>query len=52
MSQDNISTSKAAWEPLERTLVGNIADVVQGGGGKLSPSTSDPGDANKPQGQG
>lgn len=47
-----VSESKKPWQPLERSYVGNVGDVVRGGGGKLSPSTSDPGDANKPQGQG
>lgn len=40
------------WESLGRTFVGNIAEVVQGGGGKLSPTSNDSGDAGKPKGQG
>jgi hypothetical protein len=40
------------WESLRLTLVGHVGDVLQAGGGKLSPSEADPGDIRKPSGQG
>ena len=44
---------KQAWEPIRLTKVGDIADVVKGGGGKISAVGSDPGDTpRKPKGQG
>jgi hypothetical protein len=43
---------KLAWEPMRLTEVGTVADVVHGGGGKLSPTPGDPGDIRKPPGQG
>ena len=51
-ANESSPAAKAPWEPLERSFVGDVGDVVRGGGGKLSPSTADPGDPNKPQGQG
>ncbi len=44
--------TKQAWETMRLTDVGTVADVVQGGGGKLSPTTADTGDIRKPPGQG
>jgi hypothetical protein len=40
------------WEPMQLTPVGNVGNVLQAGGGKLSPSTADPGDIRKPSGLG
>ena len=40
------------WEPMLLTPVGHVGDVLQGGGGKLSLSSADPGDIRKPSGQG
>jgi hypothetical protein len=40
------------WEPFRVTDMGHIADVVQGGGGKLSLTSADTGDIRKPRGQG
>jgi hypothetical protein len=37
---------------MKLTAVGHVAEVVQGGGGKLSPETHDSGDNRKPSGQG
>jgi hypothetical protein len=45
-------TSKQSWEPMRLTEVGTIADVVHGGGGKLSIVAADVGDVRKPKGQG
>ena len=41
-----------AWEPMKLTEVGHVGEVVQGGGGKLTPVTADSGDIRKPKGQG
>jgi hypothetical protein len=38
---------KHPWEKFRLTKVGNVADVVRVGGGKLSPTTGDPGEALK-----
>ncbi len=43
---------KQTWEPMKLIPVGHVAEVVQGGGGKLSPETHDTGDNRKPPGQG
>jgi hypothetical protein len=37
---------------MQLTLVGHVGDVLQAGGGKLTPSTADPGDIRKPSGLG
>lgn len=42
---------KERWESMKMTYVGNIRDVVQGGGGKTVIATGDPGDSLKPPGQ-
>jgi hypothetical protein len=31
--------------------VGDVGGIVQGGGGKLTPPSADPGDVRKPKGQ-
>jgi len=41
-----------AWETPRLSYVGHVAEILQSGGGKLSPSPNDPGDARKPPGQG
>ena len=51
-SQEALMTSKQSWEPMRLTEVGTIADVVHGGGGKLSIIAADVGDVRKPKGQG
>jgi hypothetical protein len=45
-------SAKRKWEPMRLRYVGNVRDVLRGGGGKLSPTGGDSGDARKPQGQG
>jgi hypothetical protein len=40
------------WEPPTLKAVGSIAEVLQGGGGKNSPSPGDPGESRKPPGGG
>jgi hypothetical protein len=49
VSQD---VKPAEWKRPEIRLVGDVAKVVRGGGGKLSPTADDPGDYRKPSGQG
>ena len=43
---------KRAWERPMLTYVGNVGAVLQGGGGKLTPSPNDPGEVRKPKGNG
>jgi len=38
-------------EPMKVTEVGHVGEVLQGGGGKLSPVDNDSGDNRKPKGQ-
>jgi hypothetical protein len=42
---------KQTWESMKLTEVGTIAEVVRGGGGKLSIVADDTGDVRKPKGQ-
>jgi hypothetical protein len=44
--------SRQSWESIKVTYVGDMAEVVQGGGGKLSLNAADTGDIRKPPGQG
>lgn len=39
------------WEQPALQNVGTIGEVLRGGGGKLSPTSSDTGDVRKPPGQ-
>jgi hypothetical protein len=39
------------WEPMKVAEVGHVGEVLQGGGGKLSPTSNDTGDNRKPKGQ-
>ncbi|MGH2838284.1 MAG: hypothetical protein ACRDJY_08055 [Thermoleophilaceae bacterium] len=39
------------FEPMEVAEVGHVGEVLQGGGGKLSPVDADQGDNRKPKGQ-
>jgi hypothetical protein len=43
---------KQRWTRPTLKYVGNVGDVLQGGGGKMSPSAADTGDNRKPPGQG
>jgi hypothetical protein len=43
---------RRVWQLPELRSVGKVGEVLQGGGGKLSPSPNDPGDFRKPPGQG
>lgn len=43
---------KKPWQHLRKSYTGQVARVVQGGGGKLSPQAGDPGDDRKQSGTG
>ena len=45
-----MESTKQPWEPMQLTYVGHVAEIVQGGGGKLSIMGGDPGDAGKEKG--
>ena len=38
---------KKPWEPPKLSYIGDVEEVVQGGGGKLTTTPSDPGEAKK-----
>ncbi len=42
------TSMKHPWEKFRLTKVGNVADVVRGGEGKLSLQANDSGDIRKP----
>lgn len=52
MTQPKANQAPSPWEPPIVKRVGSIADVLKGGGGKLSTADHDPGDRMKPKGQG
>ena len=39
--------TKQTWKPMKLTYLGDARDIVQGGGGKLSPPGGDPGEPRK-----
>ena len=43
---------KRRWESMKLVEHGNLGTVIQGGGGKLTPSGGDPGENRKPPGSG
>jgi hypothetical protein len=46
-----MTARKKDWEPMRLQYVGHVGEVIQGGEGKLSPPTADPGEPRKPKGQ-
>jgi hypothetical protein len=44
------SQTRKAWEPMKLSYVGDAGDVLEGGGGKKSPTPFDPGEIFKPPG--
>jgi hypothetical protein len=42
--------SRRQWQTPTLKPVGTVADVIRGGGGKLSPTFNDSGDNRKPKG--
>ena len=51
-SQSEECAPRQTWTRPQLTHIGQVEDVLQGGGGKLSPTAADPGDNRKPSGQG
>jgi hypothetical protein len=52
MSSNDERNEKKQWEPMKIQYLGDVAEVVQNGGGKLSPGLEDTGDTiRKPPGQ-
>ena len=50
MVSDENDVPKQPWESPKLTYVGRVRDVVQIGGGKLSPVGGDPGESRKQMG--
>jgi hypothetical protein len=48
---EQVRVGRRRWETITIVDVGHIGEVLQGGGGKLSPSPHDPGETFKPPGQ-
>lgn len=46
-----VETKREEWQEPQLTGVGDVSEVIQGGGGKLSISAEDSGDSGKPSGQ-
>jgi hypothetical protein len=44
--------AKQPWRRPSLKYVGHVGDVLQAGGGKLTPSPADPGEVRKPKGAG
>ena len=53
LEEAETNQARKPWQPMNLTYTGEAKDLVQfPGGGKLSTSPADPGDPQKPQGQG
>jgi hypothetical protein len=52
LNKGPVVRNRRRWEKPELKSVGNIGAVLQGGGGKLSIISADPGDTLKPKGAG
>ena len=52
MSVTNTKNGKPQWKKPEMKSAGTVADILKGGGGKMSVETNDTGDVRKPKGQG
>jgi hypothetical protein len=50
MASHEPKDAKQPWRRPSLTYVGHEGDVLQGGGGKLTPSPADPGEVRKPKG--
>ena len=44
--------ARRPWVSPQLQTIGEIAEILKGGGGKLSPSPGDPGEPRKPTGGG
>jgi len=53
MNEENKKNQEpdAQWEPMTLTYVGDAGQLLEGGGGKMSPVPHDTGDIFKPPGQ-
>jgi hypothetical protein len=47
LASQHVSEDHERWEPPELTYLGRIAEVVAGGGGKLTFAGGDPGEPRK-----
>jgi len=52
MSANTTKATKPGWKKPEVKAAGTVAEILKGGGGKLSVETNDTGDIRKPKGQG
>ena len=50
--RETTRTQKKSWIQPSLKYLGHVGDILQGGGGKLSPMEADSGDIRKPKGQG
>jgi hypothetical protein len=50
LGREEMESKKQPWEPMQLTYVGDVAEIVHAGGGKLS--TIAEGDGRKPSGTG
>jgi hypothetical protein len=48
---EQLPSTRQTWEPMALSYLGSVGEILQNGGGKLSPSPNDPGDVFKPRGQ-
>jgi len=44
--------ARRTWTRPQMKYIGDVGDVLQGGGGKFTVANADPGDIRKPTGQG
>jgi hypothetical protein len=51
-SKASPSAAKRPWTRPTMKYVGHVGEVLQSGGGKLTPSPADPGEVRKPPGGG
>jgi hypothetical protein len=42
-----MTKNRLPWESMRVTYLGNVAEIVQGGGGKLTAAGGDPGEMRK-----
>jgi hypothetical protein len=49
--RDQAQAPRKPWTPPTLKYVGDVTEVLKGGGGKLTPTFDDPGEGRKPKGQ-
>jgi hypothetical protein len=52
MATQDPNKTRQPWRRPTLDFVGHVGDVLQSGGGKLTPSPADPGEVRKPKGGG